>query len=259
MTVWLLCLAGVFGLMIGSFLNVCIARLPAGESVVHPSSRCPRCRVPLRWRDNVPVLSYLWLRGRCRHCAEPIALRYLIVEVATAAAFVAQVLVEPTPGWPLVTRLVLSALLIALAATDLETFRLPDALTLGGMVAGVALSVVTPLGLRESLIGILVGGGILWAIRWGWLRATGTDAMGLGDVKMLAMVGAFLGWMHVWLVLLLSTVFGALVGLMLTAVGRATGRTRLPFGVFLAAAALAASLAGDAVISWYLRLVLLQP
>lgn len=259
MTIWLIAVAGVFGLMIGSFLNVCIARLPAGESVVHPASRCPRCRTPLRWRDNVPVLSYLWLRGRCRHCAEPIALRYLIVELATAAVFVAQVLVEPMPGWPLLSRLVLSALLIALAATDLETFRLPDPLTLGGIAAGVALSVVTPLGVRESLIGLVVGGGILWTIRWAWLRATGTDAMGLGDVKMLAMVGAFLGWMHVWLVLLLSTVVGAVVGLALTVTGRATGRTRLPFGVFLAVAGLVASLVGDAVISWYLRLLLLQP
>lgn len=259
MTMWLLLAGGVFGLMIGSFLNVCIGRLPAGESVVHPASRCPHCRTPLQWRDNVPVVSYLWLRGRCRHCHERIASRYPVVEVVTALVFVAQVAAAPAPGWELVSRLVLSALLIALAATDLETFRLPNPLTLGGLAAAIALSIVTPIGVRDAMVGAAAGGGILWIIRWSWLRATGTDAMGLGDVKMLAMIGGFLGWMHVWLVLLLSTVCGAIVGVVLTATGRGTGRTKLPFGVFLAVAALIASLAGDAIINWYLQFLVVQP
>lgn len=249
----------VFGLMIGSFLNVCISRLPEGVSIMAPASRCPACGTPLAWRDNVPVLSWLALRGQCRTCRAPISRRYPVVELATAGVFVLQgAMLGGSPvtteglGLALAARLVLSALLVALLVTDLETFRLPNPLTYFGVVAGVAFGAVGPLGVGQSLIGAAVGAGVLLAIRQLWQWAKGVDAMGLGDVKMLAMIGAFLGWPHVWLVLLLSSVVGAVVGLGLAATGRGTLQTKLPFGVFLALAALVASLWGQPLIEWYL-------
>jgi len=250
--------AGVFGLMIGSFLNVCISRLPEGESIVTPASRCPACKTPLAWRDNVPVLSWIWLRGKCRSCSAPISLRYPVVELATAAVFVLQVLavggepVDAGTAVALASRLLLSALLVALLFTDLETYRLPNVLTYGGMLAGLGLSLAGPPGLTNSLLGLLIGGGILLAIRVGWKVARHVDAMGLGDVKMLAMIGAFLGWQQVWLVLLLSSVSGAVIGLGLWMTGRGTMQSRLPFGVFLSLGALIASLWGQGLIDWYL-------
>lgn len=242
----------VFGLMVGSFLNVCIARLPAGESIVSPASRCPHCRQPIRWRDNLPVLSYLVLGGRCRSCRASIGPRYVIVELVTGALFALQAWHIGEVNALLASRLTFTALLVALAATDLETFRLPNPLTLGGVAAGLAFSVVAPPGLAASAIGAAVGAAILWGIRWAWLRATGKDAMGLGDVKMLAMIGAFLGWQQVWVVLMLSTLVGAVVGVGLAAAGRGTMGTKLPFGVFLAGAALVASQVGERLLSWYL-------
>jgi len=248
-------LVGVFGLMVGSFLNVCIARLPRGESIVTPPSTCPKCRRRLAWRDNIPVVSYLLLKGKCRQCAAPISARYPLVEVATAIVFVVQAMMEPTMGAHLASRLVLTALLLALAMTDAETFRLPNPLTYGGVVIALGLSLVAPPGVVDAVLGALLGAGILLAIRWAWLRATGTDAMGLGDVKMLAMIGAFLGWPQVFVVLLLSTVAGAAVGIAVTLTGRGSMRTKLPFGVFLSMAAFVASLIGEPLLAWYLGLL----
>jgi leader peptidase (prepilin peptidase)/N-methyltransferase len=248
-------LVGVFGLMVGSFLNVVIARLPRGESIVTPPSTCPKCRRLIPWRDNIPVVSYLLLNGKCRQCAAPISARYPLVEMATAIAFVVQALMEPTMGAHLASRLVLTALLIALAVTDAETFRLPNPLTYGGLVIALGLSLVAPPGTMDAVLGALLGAGILLAIRWAWLRATGTDAMGLGDVKMLAMIGAFLGWQQVFVVLLLSTVVGAAAGIAVTLTGRGSMRTKLPFGIFLAMAAYVASLIGESLLAWYLGLL----
>lgn len=250
-------IVGVFGLMIGSFLNVCIARLPKGGSLMTPASTCPSCGRLIQWRDNIPVLSYLLLRGKCRQCAAAISMRYPLVEAATALLFVVQALMEPVPGLALAARLVFTALLVALAVTDLETFRLPNALTFGGLGIGLALSLFTPPGIVDAALGAALGAGVLLAIRWGWHRATGTDAMGLGDVKMLAMIGAFLGWAQIFLVLLLSTFAGALIGILVTASGRGSMRTKLPFGVFLAIAAFVASLFGHTILDWYLGLVVI--
>jgi len=247
--VWL----AAFGLVIGSFLNVCISRLPAGESVAFPGSRCPSCRAAIRWYDNIPVVSYIALSGRCRSCRVRIPLRYPLVELATAAVFVAQGLVFDDP-WLLGQRLLFSAVMVALFATDLETQRLPNVLTLPGLVAGLISSVWLAPGLQASLAGAALGAAIPWSIRWVWFKAKGVEAMGLGDVKMLAMIGAFLGWQQVWLVLLLSSLAGAAVGILLTATGRRSMQSRLPFGTFLAMAAIGASLGGDRLLDWYLAL-----
>jgi leader peptidase (prepilin peptidase)/N-methyltransferase len=147
-----------------------------------------------------------------------------------------------------------SALLVVLFGTDLETQRLPNVLTLPGLVAGLVASVFLPPGLAASLLGVALGAAIPWSIRWVWFKAKGVEAMGLGDVKMLAMIGAFLGWQQVWLVLLLSSLAGAVVGLILTASGRRSMQSRLPFGTFLALAALVASMAGGSLVDWYLSL-----
>jgi leader peptidase (prepilin peptidase)/N-methyltransferase len=259
MTAGELLVVGVLGLLVGSFLNVCIGRLPAGESVVTPPSRCPSCGTPLAWRDNVPVFSWIWLGGKCRTCAVPISPRYVIVELATAAVFVLQaVMLDTSPLQDsaafiqLASRLVFSALLVALLATDIETFRLPNPLTYFGIVAGILFSLAGPPGLVSSLIGAAVGAGVLLAVRQAWLMAKGVDALGLGDVKMLAMIGAFLGWPHVWVVLLFSSVVGAVVGIGLALAGRGTMQSKLPFGVFPSLAALASSIWGQRFIDWYL-------
>ncbi len=242
------------GLMLGSFLNVCIARIPAGESVVSPGSRCPACRTPLRWLDNIPVLSYVWLGGRCRSCRAPIGWRYPLVELLTSGAFVLQGLTTGPDPVLLTNRLVLTALLIVLFGTDFDTQRLPNVLTIPGIVLGLAFSLFGPPGLVESAAGVAVGAGILLAVRWGWKRATGVDGMGLGDVKMLAMIGAFLGWRHVWVVLFFASLAGAIIGLLLTLVQKRSLQSRLPFGTFLALAAYASSLFGDRLLDWYLNL-----
>ena len=246
-------LSALAGLAIGSFLNVCITRLPAGESVVSPGSRCRSCRVPVRWHDNIPVVSYLVLGGRCRACGSPIGIRYLLVELTTALAFAAVTWAHWPHGLLLLSRLVFTALLVALFWTDVETERLPNALTLPGTAVGVAFSIVAPPGLAASLGGVVFGGGVLLLIRWAWRRATGVEGMGLGDVKMLAMIGAFLGWQQVVFVLFLSSLAGALVGLALVVAKGKSMQSHLPFGTFLAAAAWAAAVMGGPIVEAYIR------
>jgi leader peptidase (prepilin peptidase)/N-methyltransferase len=251
-TLELVVLAGVLGLMIGSFLNVCIARIPAGESVVSPGSRCPSCKTPIAWYDNIPVVSYVVLGGRCRKCRRPISMRYPLVELITAGAFALQAVEFGDQPLLLASRLIFTAMLIVLFGTDFDTQRLPDVLTLPGIAIGLAGSLILPPGIWESLVGAALGAGILLAIRWLWLRVKGVDAMGLGDVKMLAMIGAFLGWKQVWVVLVLSSFAGAVVGVGLTMTRGRSMQTRLPFGTFLALAAFIASLWGERLVAWYL-------
>ena len=248
----LVAVAAVFGLMIGSFLNVCIARIPEGESIVSPGSRCPRCRTPIRWYDNLPVLSYLVLGGKCRSCREPISARYPAVELITAIAFALQAFHVGDDFVLLASRLIFTAILIVLFGTDYDVQRLPNVLTLPGLVIGLAFSAVQPPGLRDAVIGALLGAGILQGIRLAWYALRGVEGMGFGDVKMLAMIGAFLGWRNVIVVLFFSSLAGALVGVALTVTGRQAMSTKLPFGTFMAVAAFAASLFGEQLASWYL-------
>jgi leader peptidase (prepilin peptidase)/N-methyltransferase len=253
-TLPLLVLVGVFGLMIGSFLNVCIARVPRGESVVSPGSHCPNCNTPIQWYDNIPVLSYLALGAKCRACRAPISVRYPFVEITTAVAFVLQAIAFPDEPILLVSRLVFTAMLIVLFGTDYDTQRLPNVITLPGIVVGLVFSLFTRPGIVASLIGAAVGAGILLAVRWIWRKLRGVDAMGLGDVKMLAMIGAFLGWRQIWVVLFVASLTGATVGVLLTMRQGRSMQTRLPFGTFLAIAAYIASIVGERLLSWYLGL-----
>lgn len=239
------------GLCVGSFLNVCIHRLPRKASVVRPGSRCPQCGYALRWSDNVPLLSYAALRGRCRSCAQPISIRYPAIEAVTGAVFLIHWWVfGATPLLPV--RLLFACALIVLFMIDLEHQILPDVITLPGIVAGLALSCVLPPGPLMSVLGVLLGGGLLWAIAEAWLRIRKVDAMGFGDVKMLAMVGAWLGVKMVIVTFILSSMIGGVVGLVLVGSRRADMATRVPFGTMLAFAALVASLYGERLLAWYL-------
>lgn len=241
----------LWGLCIGSFLNVCIHRLPLKQSIVTPRSRCPHCGYELTWRDNIPLVSYGLLGGRCRSCRAPISLRYPFVEALTAAIFLWHAMVfGVTPM--LAVRLVFACALIVLFAIDLEHQILPDRITLPGIVVGFACSLLWPPGPLLSLGGIVAGGGILWAIAEAWFRLRKVDAMGFGDVKMLAMIGAFLGLRLVLVTFVLATMIGGLVGVTLIATRRANMATAVPFGTMLAVAALVASLYGDPLLAWYL-------
>ncbi|MBA3296235.1 MAG: prepilin peptidase [Acidobacteria bacterium] len=243
-------LVAALGLAVGSFLNVVVHRLPRQESLVSPGSRCPACGSMLRWFDNVPVLSYAFLGGRCRGCRGVINVRYPLVELITAAVFLGH---YAAFGWTplLAVRLLFAASLVALFVIDLEHHLLPDAITLPGIAAGLLASVFVPPGFTDALIGALIGGGVLWGIGEAYFRYAGEEGMGGGDVKMLAMIGAFLGWKLVLVTLVLSSVAGSLLGLGLIVVHRGGLKKALPFGTFLALGALAASLYGDQIVTWY--------
>ena len=241
------------GLAVGSFLNVCIHRLPRHASIMRPRSRCPQCDYELRWSDNIPVVSYALLRGRCRQCGTRISVRYPIVEVLTLAVFLLHYAVF---GWSalLAVRLIFACALIVLFAIDLEHHLLPDAITLPGIAAGLIFSLVVPPGIVDSFIGTIVGGGVLWAIGEAYYRFAGQEGMGGGDVKMLAMVGAFLGWKLVIVTLFLSSILGSVIGLVVIASRRGGMKYALPYGTFIALGALVASLYGEQIVNWYVGL-----
>jgi len=253
---WVLVAAtALLGLIVGSFLNVVIHRLPRGRSVVWPASACPWCEGRIAARDNIPILGYLLLGGRCRRCRAPISARYAVVEALTAALFVAN-LVRFGPTAEAVAGCLFSALVVALAGIDAEHLLLPDALTMPGILAGLALQPWLPrTTLLDSLIGALVGAGLLILTMnlWYWLRQE--EGMGLGDVNMLAMVGAFLGWKGVAVTLLVASLSGALTGLALILARSLSLKSKLPFGVFLALGAVVALLWGPELVDRYLKLL----
>jgi len=242
----------LFGLAVGSFLNVCIHRIPRKGSIAYPPSSCPHCGYVLQWYDNIPVISYLFvLGGRCGQCRAPISIRYPIIELVTMVVFLAHYWVFGLDIL-LISRLLFACVLIVLFAIDLEHHLLPNVITLPGIVVGLAFSALGPPGLVDALIGTLVGGGILWLMGEAYYRYSGQEGMGGGDVKMLAMIGAFLGWKLVVLTLVLSSILGALVGILVLALRRGGLKYALPYGTFLSLAALTASLAGTRIVDWYL-------
>ena len=250
-----LVILGLLGLCIGSFLNVCIYRLPLRQSLNHPPSRCPRCGYELRWYDNIPVISYAILGGRCRGCRGRISLRYPIVELLTMGLFLLHGFVF---GWTalLAVRLVFACALVVLFAIDLEHQLLPDVITLPGIAVGLVSSVFLPPGFVAALIGAAAGYGVLFLVAEAWARLRKMDAMGGGDLKMLSMIGAFLGWKLMILTFALSSFLGGFFGALLILTGRGTHASAVPYGTFLAVAALVASLWGERMIAWYTGLYL---
>lgn len=239
--------AVLFGLAVGSFLNVVIARVPEGRSIVKPRSACPSCGTQIVWYDNVPILSFAVLRGRCRTCAAAISWRYPIVEAATGALFgLGAARFGPTPQ--LAVALVLIGTLVAITGVDLRHQLIPDVFTLPGIALGFVANLATGrVPWLESLVGIAVGGGLFWVII---LASKG--GMGGGDLKLAAMLGAFLGWKIMLLSVLVAVLAGGVVAVLLLASGRAGRKQPIPFGPFLAAGGLVGLFWGDGLLRWYL-------
>ena len=267
-------IAGLFGLLIGSFLNVCIYRWPRDLSVVRPRSACIACEKPIAWYDNVPVLSYLLLRGRCRQCGAGIHGRYPLVELLTAVCF-AYFVHHAGLNVAAAKYCVFSAMVIALVFTDLDMLILPDELTLGGFIIGLVFALFTPVPdstfhtlaslfgvqltgrpgmLVEALFGGLIPAGSIWFGGWLFEKLRHKEGLGFGDVKMLAMVGAFLGIRGTLLTIILGAVAGSIIGVIfIKATGKDASDYPLPFGTFLGAAALVAAVQGQSMIGWYMR------
>lgn len=262
----------VAGACIGSFLNVVIHRVPREESIVFPNSRCPACGTNIKPYDNLPVVSWLILRGRCRACRAPISARYPAVEALTAALFALTFLARPAVSLSLLFDLAFVASIVALVFIDAEHMILPNAITYPGLLLALVARALVPnldgvgfvtdpsggfpvwaLSLVGAALGAAVGGGSLWLVGWLWQRARGVEAMGLGDVKMLLMVGAYLGWPLTVLTIFLGVVTGSLAGVALMLKrGERDMQMLLPFGIFLGVGALVSLLFGGSIISWYL-------
>src|ERR1044072_3178354 len=266
-------IAGVFGAIIGSFLNVVIHRVPNEESIVFPSSSCPSCGAGIAFYDNIPVLSYVLLGAKCRKCKEHISFRYPAVELLTAALFVG-VAWHDKLSVALPFDLVFASALLALVFIDAEHMILPNVITYPGIAFALVARVAIPLltgtphfddvpslshGALDGmppwvvfLAGALIGGGSLWLMGWTWEKLRGIEAMGLGDVKMMFMVGAYLGWRLTILTIFVGVLTGSLIGIMLMArKGERNMQMLLPFGVFLGLGAVAALLFGAPLVEWY--------
>jgi leader peptidase (prepilin peptidase)/N-methyltransferase len=265
-------LAALAGLLIGSFLNVCIFRLPRDLSVVRPRSFCPACEKMIAWYDNVPLLSYVLLRARCRHCGARISFRYPLVEILTTLSF-ARCVAALGLTLPALKYCIFSAILITLIFSDMEERILPDEFTLGGTLIGIVLAAFVPLppqlsflflpfsmaplwrSVSEAVVGAGVSSGCIWFVGWIFEKIRHKDGLGLGDVKMIAMIGAFLGLEQALLTLIAASLFGAISGLIYILFARKDASTyELPFGSFLGMAALAVALFGEVTVRWYSQL-----
>jgi leader peptidase (prepilin peptidase)/N-methyltransferase len=266
----------VFGLIVGSFLNVCIVRLPRGGSIVNPPSHCPRCQSGIKFYDNIPLISFFLLRGKCRNCGEPISWRYPLVELTNALLYVG-IVSEFWLGGEAIMMMALCSSLIVITVIDYDHMIIPDKITLPGMLVGLTLApfFMSPLGdplpfnldgllphagpyltgFLNSLIGLILGGGLLLSIGWAWEKLRHVEAMGGGDVKLMGMVGSFLGWKGALLTIMLGALAGSVIGVLLIVLKRHKMEKLIPFGPFLAAGALASAFYGPDIVSWYTGLI----
>lgn len=243
-------IAALFGAVIGSFLNVCIVRWPANQSVVQPRSRCPQCGTPVLWYDNIPVVSWLRLRGRCRGCGQRISYLYPAIELTVALLWAAMVAWK---GWslPALEGAIFATILVGIAATDAREYIIPDEFTVGGLVLGILFAAGHGFAaVGAALLGAAVGFAFLWLVGALGTWALKEEAMGGGDVKMMAMVGAFVGWKGVILTVFLGALAGTLIFLPMLAAGK---RKLVPFGIFLAAGAGLTYVFGPDLIAWWGR------
>lgn len=226
--------AVVFGAVVGSFLNVVILRLPAeGESIVMPASHCPGCGTPLHWYDNIPVLSFVFLLGRCRSCRQPISWQYPLVELAMAGLSLA-LFQKFFISLAFLCYFAFCAALLVIIFIDLAHQIIPDVISLPGIAVGFLCSFLHPyLSWQDAAIGIAAGGGVLYAVAMGYYLVTGREGMGGGDIKLLAMIGAFLGWQSLPFVILSSSLFGTIAGIGAMIHQKKGGKTMIPFGPFL--------------------------
>jgi len=242
----------IFGAMIGSFLNVCIHRLPKEESIVRPGSHCPKCKTPIQYYDNIPLISFLLLRGKCRYCQASISIQYPIVEAITAlSSFFLFITFGVSLSFIYYFSFV--AALIVITVIDLYHQIIPDVISLPGIVIGLLGSLVIPqITLWSSLIGVLSGGGSLFLVATVYQWLFKREGMGGGDVKLLAMIGAFLGWKAVILTILLSSFIGSIIGITVMLIKGKDFKYAIPFGPFLALGAVISLFCGENLINWYL-------
>ncbi|WP_243371431.1 A24 family peptidase [Geotalea sp. SG265] len=246
--------AFIFGAVVGSFLNVCIYRLPKGESVVFPPSHCLQCGYKIRFYDNIPIVSYLFLRGRCRSCDTSISLQYPVVELLNGLLTLF-LFIKFGPTLTFLLLFLFSSALVAITFIDLEHQIIPDVISLPGIVIGFVASFFLPwLGWKNSLIGILLGGGSLLIIAYGYQFLTKKEGMGGGDIKLLAMMGAFLGWRSIPFIIFIASLVGSVVGITLMLAQKKDSKLAIPFGPFLAFAAILYVFYGREIIWWYLSL-----
>lgn len=247
--------AFAFGLCIGSFLNVCIYRLPASKSIVRPRSMCPNCGALIRFYDNIPILSYIVLRGKCRHCSTAISLRYPVVELISGV-FALGVYLKYGFRFESLIYYAFIATLLVITFIDIDHQIIPDVITLPGIplffAAGFALTQIT---LVESILGILVGGGSLFLVAWLYHLLTKKEGMGGGDIKLLAMIGAIVGWKGVLFTIFVASAIGTLTGLLIILKTRKTLKLAVPFGPFLAIGGITYIFFGPQLIAWYFSLL----
>ncbi len=266
----------LFGLVIGSFLNVCIVRLPSGRSVNKPASHCPHCKEPIRFYDNIPLVSFIFLRAKCRKCGEPISWRYPFVELVNGLFYV-WVALNFGFGGEAVLLMILCSSLIVITFIDFDHQIIPDIITLPGMLIGLSFapfylhplaeplpfhlgSLLPHAGLYlvaflNSLIGLLAGAVPLFAVGWIWERLRHVEAMGGGDVKLMGMIGSFFGWKGALLTIMLGSLVGSVGGILFILLKRHKMEKVIPFGPFLAFGAVMTAFYGSTIVSWYLNLI----
>ncbi len=239
--------AVLVGLCFGSFLNVCILRLPHDQSLLRPRSTCPKCKQPIAWRDNIPVASWLWLRGKCRWCHKPISVQYPLIEGLVGVLFGVSVLAYGA-SLHAVSAAVFGTLILGIAITDARHYLIPDEFSLGGLVLGLALALGGGVpGFLQALLGAAVGFALLWIVAQAGAWVFKEEAMGGGDIKMMAMVGSFVGWRGVLLTVFAGAALGSLIFVPLSI----KKKRLVPFGVFLAVGAAVTFVFGDAILAWY--------
>jgi len=242
----------ILGLIVGSFSNVCIYRIPKNESIIYPASHCPKCRSKIKPVDNIPLLSYILLKGRCRNCKSKISIQYPIVELLTGLIYLIIYLIYGLSIQTLIY-IILSSALIIIAFIDLNEQIVPDVISLPGIVIGFILSFFVPyISFINSALGVLVGGGIILIIGLGGSLIFKKEAMGGGDVKLAAMIGAFLGWRYIIISLFLGFFLGALAGIILILSKIKSREDVVPFGPFIVLGSFITLLWGEKIISWYL-------
>lgn len=242
---------GVLGALIGSFLNVCIFRLPRGESIAWPGSHCPSCAHSIESYDNIPLVSYLWLGGRCRSCRAPISVRYPLVEAANALGYLTIVWFFG-PGWTAALYALLFSALVVVTGTDLSHKIIPNIITVPGTVIGLlGAGTVLPVGLLNAVLGMAIGSGILWLLAWVSPYVFGKEGMGGGDIKLLAMIGAFLGWKPALLTIMIGSLAGSVIGVSLIALRIMKRDDYIPFGPFLVLGALLSMFFAQPLFDWY--------
>jgi len=245
----------VFGLCVGSFLNVCIYRIPASKSIVYPGSTCPTCGTAIRYYDNIPLIGYLWLAGKCRQCRSPISIRYPLIELLTGTVALGLFLKYGVSIEALIY-FAFACVLIVITFIDIDYRIIPDRISLPGIVIFFLAAMAVPsMNWLDALLGVVIGGGSLFLVAFVYHLLTRKEGMGGGDIKLLAMIGALIGWKGVLFTIFVSSAVGTLSGLTIMMATRQNMKLAVPFGPFLSIGALAYVFFGPQLISWYFRLM----